>query len=121
MRRHFIFTLTISFSLLLATSAFAQLIPSPSANRQLYIRNNNGKVIERLSPRLNQYDVFDMRRGTTPIGVAKILGQRLIIYDLNNHMMASVRAELLPPDSNLAIISIVRDRNGHPIGMLERY
>jgi len=113
--------LPIIFTLLLVAPAFAQVIPSPSANRQLYIRNNNGKIIERLSPRLNQYDVFDTRRGMAPIGIAKILGQRLIIYDLNNHMMASVRAELLPPDSNLSIISIVRDSNGHPIGMLERY
>jgi hypothetical protein len=45
----------------------------------------------------------------------------MAIYDLNDNVVATMRAELLPPDSGLSIITIVRDRDGHPIGFLERY
>jgi len=118
--RHYSLILAAAVSLA-AGAAQAQVIPDPTAGKQLYIRNKAGRVIERLQPVGDRYNVYDMKRQFTPIGYAKILGRRLVIYDMNHQPMASVRAELMPPDTDLSAISIVRDRDGHPIGLLERY
>lgn len=119
--RHLSLILALAGTLGAAVPAAAQVIPDPSAGKQLYIRNKAGRVIERLQPVGDRYDVYDMKKQFSPIGYAEIIGKRLIIYDMNNHPTASVRAELLPPDSDLSVISIVRDRDGHPIGLLERH
>lgn len=113
--------LVLAFGAMAVCPAYAQVIPDPSAGRQLYIRNNVGKIIERLQPNGSRYDVYDMKRQSLPIGYAKMLGRRMTIYDLNDNVVATMRAELLPPGSDLSIITIVRDRDGHPIGFLERY
>lgn len=101
--------------------AHAQTVPPPEAGHQLYIRDRDGKLIERLQPDGNQYEVFDMRHLSLPIGHARMLGRRMVIYDRRNHVVATVRAELPPPDSDLSVITVVRDADGHPIGLLERY
>lgn len=118
--RHYslIFALALLF---VAGPVSAQVIPSPTAGRQLYVRNNAGQIIERLQPDGDRYSVFNIKRLLTPVGYAKLLGRRLVIYDLNDHPIASARAELLPPDSSLAAITIVRDSHGQAIGVLERY
>jgi hypothetical protein len=104
-----------------AVPAAAQIIPDPSLNKTLYIRNKAGKIVERLQPHGEQYDVYDAKRQFAPIGYAKIIGRRLVMYDINNNITATARAEMVPPDSGLTAITIVRDRSGHEIGMLERY
>jgi hypothetical protein len=111
----------LAFAAMFAAPVHAQTIPDPSGNRTLYIRNKAGVNIERLSPNQDHYDVFDLKHQFTVIGYAKMLGQRLIIYDLKNHIVATARAELLPRDSNLADITTVRDSRGNPIGVLARY
>jgi hypothetical protein len=113
--------LLLAFGAIAVPPAAAQVIPDPRAGRQLYISNKVGKIIERLQPNGDRYDVYDVKRQSLPIGYAKLLGRRMAIYDLNDNVVATMRAELLPPDSGLSIITIVRDRDGHPIGFLERY
>lgn len=108
-------------AMLVALPALAQTVPPPEAGHQLYIRDRAGKLIERLQPDGNQYEVFDMRRFSLPIGHARMLGRRMVIYDRQNHIVATVRAELPPPDSDLSVITVVRDADGRPIGLLERY
>lgn len=121
MRELALFVMPILATTLLARPVDAQIIPDPAANRTLYVRNNTGKIIERLAPHGDQYDVYDVARTLLPSGYAKLLGTRLIIYDRFNNVVATARAELLPPDAGLSVISVVRDRTGHPIGYLERY
>lgn len=106
-------------ALLFALPAAAQVIPAPQMGRTLFITDQNQKVVERLQPAGDHYDVFDVRRFKT-IGHAKLLGRRLIVYDLRNHIVATMRAEFLPPDSPLTLITVVRDANGHAIGFLGR-
>lgn len=108
-------------SLLATASAYAQVIPSPRLGKQLYIRNTAGRIVERLQPDGDRYDVFEINHDFTPIGTAEMLGPRMVIYDRNRNIVATIRAELLPPNSDLSVITIVRDRAGHPIGVLERY
>ena len=119
--RHFLLTVTVILSGTIAVPAIAQVIPEPSAGHQLYIRDKGGKVIERLQPNGDKYDVYDVRRSLLPMGYAKVLGRRMVVYDLQNNIIATMRAELLPPDSDLALITIVRDPQGHPMGLLERH
>jgi hypothetical protein len=119
--RHYSLILLLAILLAAAVPTHAQVIPDPNRGYQLYIRNIAGRVVERLQPVGDRYDLYDLKRQFTPIGYAKILGRRLIIYNMNNHPIASVRAELLPPDSSLAAISIVRDNHGQAIGVLEHY
>ena len=121
MRRSALLAVFVVLTLFSAV-AEAQVIPSPAQGRQLFIRNRQGTLVERLQPNGNQYDVYDTRRSRfSRIGYAKLLGRRMVIYDLNNRVAATMRPELLPPDSPLPVITIVRDPNGHAIGTLERY
>lgn len=118
---HYLLTSVGLAAALITLPALAQTVPPPQAGHQLYIRDRGGKLIERLQPVGNQYEVFDMRHFSLPIGHARMLGQRMIIYDRQDRVVATVRAELPPPDSDLSVITIVRDADGHPIGLLERY
>ena len=104
-----------------AFPAHAQVIPDPRAGHQLYVRNTIGQLIQRLQPDGDRYDVYDVKRQSGLVGYAKMLGRRLTIYDLSDNVVATMRAELLPPGSGMSVITIVRDRDGHPIGFLERY
>lgn len=118
---HYLLTGAIVLAAAVAIPALAQTVPPPEAGHQLYIRDRGGKLIERLQPNGNQYEVFDIRRFSMPIGHARMLGGRMVIYDRENHVVGTVRAELPPPDSDLSVITVVRDAGGHPIGLLERY
>jgi hypothetical protein len=111
----------LGLTAIFAAPAHAQTIPPPSAQRQLYIYDKAGKTIESLTPNYDHYEVFDFAHRYKAVGYARMLGQRLIIYDLDNNIVATARAELLPPDSNLRDITTVRDRRGRPIGTLARY
>jgi hypothetical protein len=113
--------LALGVAAILAGPAYAQTIPGPSANRQLFIHDKAGATVERLSPHGDHYDVFDLKHQYEAVGFAKMLGQRLIIYDFHNNIVATAQAELLPPDSDLKDITFVRDRRGRPIGTLARY
>lgn len=119
--RHILSILILVLAAGVAIPADAQVIPDPAAGRPLYIRDRNGKIVERLQPDGNQYDVYDSQRQLTPIGHARLLGRRMVIYDLQDNIVATMRAELLPPDSPLSVITVVRDAQGHPIGLLERH
>lgn len=119
--RHILSVLVLALTALGALPADAQVIPDPAAGKSLYIRDRNGKVVERLQPDGDQYDVYDSQRQFTPIGHARLLGRRMVIYDMQDNIVATMRAELLPPDSPLSVITIVRDAQGHPIGLLERH
>jgi hypothetical protein len=118
--RHLLLTLMLVSAGAIAVPVHAQVIPSPRAGQQLYVRNSAGKIVERLQPNGDQYDVIDTRQSTRT-GYAVLIGRRMVIYDLNNNIVATVRAELLPPDANLSAITIVRDTHGHSIGVLEHY
>jgi hypothetical protein len=118
---HYLLTAVGLAVMLAALPASAQTVPPPEAGHQLYIRDRAGKLIERLQPDGHQYEVFDIGRFSLPIGHARMLGRRMVIYDRQNHIVATVRAELPPPDSDLSVITIVRNTAGHPIGLLERY
>lgn len=85
---------------LVTLPTLAQTVPPPGAGHPLYIRDRGGKLIERLQPDGDQYDVFDMQHFSVPIGHARMLGRRMVIYDRQNHVVATVRAELPPPDSS---------------------
>ncbi len=87
--------------------------------RMLFITDQNQKVVERLQPAGDHYDVIDLRQFKL-IGHAKPLGRRMIVYDLHNKIIATMRAEMLPPDSPLTLITVVRDPDGHAIGFLGR-
>jgi hypothetical protein len=113
--------LALGLAVILAGPVRAQTIPDPSADRELFIHDKAGKTIERLYPHGDRYDVFDLKHQFEVVGYATMLGQRLIIYDFHDNIVATARAELLPPDSDLEDITIVRDRRGHPIGTLARY
>lgn len=113
-----LFALSLLLSLP-AVAAMAQVIPAPEMGRTLFISNQNHKTIERLQPHGDQYDVFDIRRFAL-VGYAKLLGNRMIVYDLRNNIVATMRAELLPPNSPLSWITVVRDPDGRAIGFLQR-
>lgn len=119
--RRILTPLVMVVAILASAPAIAQVIPDPSAGRQLYIADNNGKVIERLQPHGRVYDVYDVRRSLMPVGYARVLGRRMVVYDMQNNIVATMRAELLPPDTPLSVITVVRDPEGHPIGLLERH
>jgi hypothetical protein len=119
--RYILSLLVLAFATIAAIPAKAQVIPDPAAGKSLYIRDRNGKIVERLQPDGNQYDVYDSQRQFMPIGHARLLGRRMVIYDMQDNIVATMRAELLPPDSPLSVITVVRDAQGHPIGLLERH
>ncbi|MGH6988896.1 MAG: hypothetical protein ACREFD_08250 [Stellaceae bacterium] len=106
---------------LVASAAFGQVVPGPGAGRTLVIRNRQGKVIESLRPHGNHYDVFSAQQGFIPAGRAEMRGQRLVIYDRHGNIVATARPELLPPDSPLEDITVVRNTHGAPIGTIGRY
>lgn len=114
-------TLGLVLLSLAASPAMAQVIPAPGAGRPLVIHDRDGKLVERLQPDDGHYEVFDAQHGFIPAGRAEMRGQRLILYDRNGHIVATARPELLPPDAPLSEITIVRNRNGEPIGTLGRY
>jgi hypothetical protein len=119
--RHHLLTIAAILTVLAAVPAHAQVIPGPENGKELYIRNQNGRIVERLRPNGHRYDVFEYAGRLAPIGTAELFGPRMVIYDLNHNVVATLRAELLPPNSDLSVITVVRDRAGHPIGLLERY
>jgi hypothetical protein len=113
-------TLIAALLLVLSLPALGQVIPRPGAGHDLFIRDRNGKVIERLVPDGDHYDVFDAQHDFIPLGRADMMGQRLVITDRNGHVLATARPELLPPDSALDDITVVRSAAGKPIGTLGR-
>jgi hypothetical protein len=114
-------TLLASALLLAAPPAFGQVIPGPGADLTLAVRNPGGKVIERLQPDGDHYDVFDAEHSFIPVGRAELRGERLVILDREGNIVATARPELLPPDSGLEDITVVRNDEGAPIGTLGRY
>jgi hypothetical protein len=106
---------------MVALPALGQVIPSPASGRTLAVRNLEGKVIERLRPEGNHYQVFDAQHRFIPAGRAELWGQKLVIFGRDGKVVATARPELLPPDSPLKDITVVRNADGAPIGTLGRY
>jgi polysaccharide biosynthesis protein PslE len=90
----------------------------PDYGRRLAVRGTNDKVVEVLVPTQGRF----MRHSATgePLGWAKRVGRTLMFYDLDGHVTATARRELLPINSSLSGIAILRDPLGHPIGAISR-
>ena len=120
-RGNTLLTLIVAGCLFAALPARSQVLPDPSVNRTYLIRAPGGTIIYHLIPRRDHYEVFGRKSRVFAAGVAKRLGNRLIIYNLRSQVIGIVRPELLPPDSELSAIAIVRDAEGNQIGILARY
>jgi hypothetical protein len=113
---------TLSLALgVAAGAAHAQIIPEPSQDKVLYVRDLDNKVVERLVPHRDRYDLFDPNRGGVAIGYAKMIDRRLEFFDKTDKVTAVARPELLPPESELSAIAVVRDQTGNKLGTLSRY
>jgi uncharacterized protein involved in exopolysaccharide biosynthesis len=90
----------------------------PDNGRRLAVRGTNDKVVEVLVPNQGRF----MRRSAAgePLGWAKQVGRTLTFYDLNGHVTATARRELLPVNFSLSGIAILRDPLGHAIGAIGR-
>jgi len=121
-RTHLRFVLPLVILVLApAIQASAQAIPDPAANKELVIRDIDGTVIETLVPHGDRYDIFDSRRGGRPDGYMKRVGRQLMLYDRDDQPAGRVTGEMLPPDSDLSALAVVRDSLGRKIGTLFRY
>lgn len=113
--------LTILVALFIAHAATAQTLPDPSINLSYVVRGPSKVVIWILVPRRDHYEIFNRYEHFNPLGTARRVGSRLMIYDRFNHVMGSIRPELLPPDSEMSAVAVVRNSTGQQIGILSRF
>jgi hypothetical protein len=120
-RRLLLIAMVAAASAFLRAEAGAEILPDPAANHIYTIRDNSGRVVELLVPKRDHFDIFASERGTELLGHTRRLGDRLLLYDRQNRLVASIRPELLPPESEISAIAVVRDTLGNQIGLLSRY
>ncbi len=104
-----------------AGPARAELLPDPSVNLSYVVRGPSKVVLWLFIPRRDHYEIFNRFNHITPVGTARRVASRMILYDQYGHIMGSIRPELLPPDSEMSAVAVVRDGVGKEIGILSRF
>lgn len=100
--------------------ADAQVIPDPHAGKTYVVRDASGKIVERLIPDGDQFQLIDPIQQKR-IGWVKKLSSRLIFYNMSGHTIGTAKFELLPAGTSVGAIAVVRDPLGRMIGLLGRY
>src|SRR5262249_6759231 len=115
----------LSLLLLLAMAAAPSIargadLLDPDYGQRLAIRDGNDKILEILIPQQGQNEFMRQSATGEELGWAKRVGRTLTFYDLERHVTATARRELLPANFPLDGIAVLRDPVGHAIGAVAR-
>ena len=90
----------------------------PGYGRGLVVRDQSGQASEYLYPQNGRFERTS--RNGKNLGWATRVGSTLAFYNREGRETATARRELLPPNTGMGVLAVLRDLSGHPIGTIAR-